>query len=161
MFTLLYVFILKVMDCSLGTLKTVFLVKDRFFISSLLNSLSAALFIFVADAMANAPSEQKLLIAAVIFLANVIGGYVPPKMIEKMSTDRLFVYVITSQTFDEGKHLADTIREKGVAVSTSVSYNDKLEKVLVCNAYAKNRHDSRQIESVLSPGDKFHIVQAI
>ena len=55
---LITVFLMKFADCALGTLKTVFLVKDRFFVSSIFNSLSAALFIFVADAMAN---EQGLI----------------------------------------------------------------------------------------------------
>lgn len=64
---------MKFADCSLGVLKTVFLVKNKFFVSLVLNSLSAALFIFVADTMANAPAEAKISIAAAVFLANLTG----------------------------------------------------------------------------------------
>lgn len=158
---LIMVFMMKFMDCALGTLKTVFLVKDKFFISSVFNSLSAALFIFVADAMANAPKDDKMLIAGIIFLANLAGGYLPPKLLDKMKTDRLFVYVITSPSFDDGTMLADDLRRHNIPVATTVTYDKKLNKVLTCKAYAQTRQESRIISKHLDDGFKWHIVEAL
>ena len=88
-----------------------------------MNSLAAALFIFVADAMANAPSEQKIAIAAVVFLANLAGGYIPPKFVNKIEKDKLFVYLITAPDLEAGKELADDLRAHNIPVCTNVSYN--------------------------------------
>ena len=158
---LITVFLMKFADCALGTLKAVFLVKDKFFVSSIFNSLSAALFIFVADAMAKAPQEDKLLIAAVIFLANLAGGYLPPKLINRLETDKLFVYVITSTSFEQGIQLADNLRKHNVAVATTIAYDKKLNKVLTCRAFASSRDESKLIDRHLTDDFKWHVVQAL
>ena len=114
------VFVMKFMDCALSTMKTVFLCKNKFFISSVLNSLAAALFIFVANSMAMAPEDQKNWIALTVFFANLIGGYFPPKFLDRFEADKLFVYIITAENFDEGKNFADKLRELNIPVSTTV-----------------------------------------
>ena len=152
---------MKFADCSLGVLKTVFLVKNKFFISSILNSLSAALFIFVADTMANAPSEAKMSIAAVVFLANLAGGYFPPMLVDRLEKDRLFVYMITAPSMEDGTELADDLRRHNIPVSTSVVYGKEVEKTLAIKAYAVSREESRIISRHLSDEYKWHIVEAV
>ena len=152
---------MKFSDCALSTLKTVFLVKNQFFISSILNSLSAALFIFVADTMANAPSDQKLWIAGVVFLANLTGGYLPPKLVKRMESDKLFVYVITPQSFEEGKDLADDLRAHNIPVSTTVVYGKYMNKTLDIKAYAQGKEESRIISRHLDDTMKWHVIETI
>ena len=152
---------MKFSDCALSTLKTVFLVKNQFFISSILNSLSAALFIFVADTMANAPSDQKLWIAGVVFLANLTGGYLPPKLVKRMESDKLFVYVITPQSFEEGKDLADDLRAHNIPVSTTVVYGKYMNKTLDIKAYAQGKEESRIISRHLDDTMKWHVRETI
>lgn len=152
---------MKFSDCALSTLKTVFLVKNQFFISSILNSLSAALFIFVADTMANAPSDQKLWIAGVVFLANLTGGYLPPKLVKRMESDKLFVYVITPQSFEEGKDLADDLRAHNIPVSTTVVYDKYMNKTLDIKAYAQGKEESRIISRHLDDTMKWHVIEAL
>ncbi len=152
---------MKFMDCALSTMKTVFLVKNQFFVSSILNSLSAALFIFVADAMANAPADQKLWIALTVFLANLTGGYLPPKLVDQFEGDKLFVYVITPISFNSGKNLADSLRAHNIPVSTNITYDDTLTKVLSVKAYAQSRQESKIISRHLDDTMKWHIIEAI
>ena len=152
---------MKFSDCALSTLKTVFLVKNQFFISSILNSLSAALFIFVADTMANAPSDQKLWIAGIVFLANLTGGYLPPKLVKRMESDKLFVYVITPQSFEEGKDLADDLRAHNIPVSTTVVYGKYMNKTLDIKAYAQGKEESRIISRHLDDTMKWHVIETI
>lgn len=159
--TFLAVYLMKFSDCALSTLKTVFLVKNQFFISSILNSLSAALFIFVADTMANAPSDQKLWIAGVVFLANLTGGYLPPKLVKRMESDKLFVYVITPQSFEEGKDLADDLRTHNIPVSTTVVYDKYMNKTLDIKAYAQGKEESRIISRHLNDTMKWHVIEAL
>ena len=152
---------MKFLDCALGTLKTVFLCKNKFFISSIFNSLSAVLFIFVADSMANAPSGQKLMIGGIVFFANLTGGYLPPKILDKLEADKLFVYVVTSKTFDDGIKLADTCRELGLPVSTIKEYDTKMNKVLTCKVYCNSKKDSKIVDSLLNKDFKYHIIEAM
>ena len=159
--TFLAVYLMKFSDCALSTLKTVFLVKNQFFISSILNSLSAALFIFVADTMANAPSDQKLWIAGIVFLANLTGGYLPPKLVKRMESDKLFVYVITPQSFEEGKDLADDLRAHNIPVSTTVVYDKYMNKTLDMKAYAQGKEESRIISRHLDDTMKWHVIETI
>ena len=159
--TFLAVYLMKFLDCALSTLKTVFLVKNQFFISSILNSLSAALFIFVADTMANAPSDQKLWIAGIVFLANLTGGYLPPKLVKRMESDKLFVYVITPQSFEEGKDLADDLRAHNIPVSTTVVYDKYMNKTLDIKAYAQGKEESRIISRHLDDTMKWHVIEAL
>ena len=159
--TFLAVYLMKFSDCALSTLKTVFLVKNQFFISSILNSLSAALFIFVADTMANAPSDQKLWIAGEVFLANLTGGYLPPKLVKRMESDKLFVYVITPQSFEEGKDLADDLRAHNIPVSTTVVYDKYMNKTLDIKAYAQGKEESRIISRHLDDTMKWHVIETI
>lgn len=159
--TFLAVYVMKFSDCALSTLKTVFLVKNQFFVSSILNSLSAALFIFVADAMANAPADQKLWIAGIVFLANLTGGYLPPKLVDRMESDKLFVYVITPQSFEEGKVLADNLRAHNIPVSTTVVYGKYMNKTLDIKAYAQGKEESKIISRHLDDSMKWHIIEAI
>ena len=159
--TFLAVYLMKFSDCALSTLKTVFLVKNQFFISSILNSLSAALFIFVADTMANAPSDQKLWIAGIVFFANLTGGYLPPKLVKRMESDKLFVYVITPQSFEEGKDLADDLRAHNIPVSTTVVYDKYMNKTLDIKAYAQGKEESRIISRHLDDTMKWHVIETI
>lgn len=152
---------MKFADCSLGTMKTVFLCKEKYFISAILNSISAALFIFVADAMANSPGDMKMLIALDVFLANLLGGYFPPKLLDRVEADRLFVYVVTSNTFEDGKAFADQLRELNIAVATTIAYDTDLNKVLTCKCYANTKNESKMIEDNIPDTFKHHIVQAI
>ena len=157
----LAIYLMIFSDCALITLKTVILVKNQFFISSILNSLSAALFIFVADTMANAPSDQKLWIAGVVFLANLTGGYLPPKLVKRMESDKLFVYVITPQSFEEGKDLADDLRAHNIPVSTTVVYGKYMNKTLDIKAYAQGKEESRIISRHLDDTMKWHVIETI
>ena len=159
--TLFICFLMKFSDCALSTAKTVFLVKGNFFMSSVLNSLAAALFIFVADLMANAENDLKIYIAATVFLANLLGGYLPPLLIDKLEKDRLYVFNITSASLDEGFELADTLRALDIPVNTTITYNKKLEKVVNCTAYASTKEQSKTIHSMLNGNIKYNIIQAI
>lgn len=167
MFTLITVFIMKFLDCALGTCKTVFLCKNKFFISSVLNSLSAVLFIYVADFMANSQDDLKNYIAVTIFLANLAGGYLPPKILDVIEADKLFIYVITIENLEDGKIFADSLRELNIPVSTSIIYDKKINKCLLCKAYCGTKNESKIVDEKLKTFEeaggktKFYIVDAM
>jgi len=164
MFTFAVVFILKFLDCALSTLKTVLLYKEKYLYSSICNSASALFFIFVADMMANSVGNDKFVIAIMVFLANFIGSYIPPKIMDSLESEQLYVYNVTCDTFDNGIIFADTLRELNVPISTETVYDTSLNKTLFCRVYAKNKMESKIIkENILlnkAKGNnfKYHIV---
>ena len=157
MFTILSVFLLKFSDCALGTLKTVTLYKGRYVASSVCSSLSAMLFIFVADMMANAQGDDKWAIALVVFLANLVGSYIPPRLLDHFEADKLIIFVITCHSLEHGKSVADRLRELNVPVATSVVYDKRRSKTLMIHAYSRTKDDSRLILANLdvTNGDKY------
>ena len=165
--TLVSVFLMKFADCAMGTLKTVYLVKNKFFISSIFNSVSAALFIYVADSMSNAPVNQKFFIAVTVFLANLIGGYIPPKIINLFETDRLFIFYITPDSWEGGIELADLLRGFDIPINTNVAYDKQINKVLYIKAYAETKQQSKMISDILLDEQekghkiKWHIIDAV
>lgn len=155
-------FLLKFFDCALGTIKNVFLIKEKYLLSSICSSLSAMLFIFVADIMANSNSDDKFVIAVIVFLANLSGSYFPPKFLDKIESDRLFIYIMTADNLDNGFKLADTLRQLNIPVSTTIVYNDKLEKTVSITAYSKSKEQSNiivfQLNQVFNGHFKYHVV---
>jgi uncharacterized protein YebE (UPF0316 family) len=152
-------FILKFLDCALSTIKNVFLIKERYFLSSVCNSLAAMLFIFVADIMANTDGGEKYLIAIAVFLANFIGSYLPPKFMDKMESDRMFIYNITADSFENGMAYADKLKEFNVTVSTTVAYDSKTNKTLQITAYSQTKQQSTIIVNCMKKKFKYHVIR--
>ena len=151
-------FLLKFLDCSLSTIKNVFLIKEKYFISAICNSLASVLFIFVADLMANSNSTDKVFIALAIFFANLTGSYFPPKILDRMESDRLFIFTITAPSLNEGIDFADRLKKFNIPLSTSVIYNNKTEKTLSIQAYSRTKEHSSIIASNLTEEYKYHIL---
>lgn len=152
--SLLVVFICKVFDCAFNTLKTVFLVKDRYFWSALCSALSMLFFIFTAQ-------QTGMEAYVAIGVATFLGNYLPPIILNKIEGDRLHTYEITSTTLDDGKVFADKLRELNIAVSTTTVYNSDLKRVLLCKAYSTSKATSRIIEDNIPNGFKKNIVKPI
>lgn len=160
MITYITVFLLKALDCAMGTLKTVFLIKNKNFMSSIMNALSCVFFVMVASITANTQSDNRDLLYVTIFFANLVGSYCPTYLMSKFEKDRLFVYVITSQTFDSGTRLADRLRSLHIPITTTVDYLNT-EKVLTIKAFAETKEQSTVIDNMLVKGYKYHVIQAI
>lgn len=150
-------FFLKFLDCSLSTIKNVFLIKEKYFLSSVCNSIAAVLFIFVADLMANSDSENKIYIAFAIFFANLLGSYFPPKLLDRFEADRLFIFTITAPTLDKGIEFADKLKEFDIPLSTSVIYDGDTKKTLQIQVYSKTKYKSNIIYKYLTDEYKYHI----
>ena len=156
---MLTTFLLKFFDCALGTIKNVFLIKEKYLISSICNSLSAMLFIFVADIMANSDSSDKMTIALIVFLANLTGSYFPPKFLDKIEPAHMFIYVVTAKNIEFGKLLADTLKQLNIPVSTNVVYDEYTNKTLCVKVYSQSKEQSNIITRMLDKNKfKFHVV---
>ena len=151
---MLFIFIFKTFDCSLNVLKNVFLLKEKYFVSALCAAASVLFFIYTA--------QQKTTEAYIaIFFATFFGNWLPPLMFEKLESDSLHVYEITSSTLDDGKLYADKLRELNIPVITLAGLDSNLDRILLITAYSRDKTMSRIIETNLPNGFHFNVKKVL
>ena len=149
---MLMTFICKMMDNALSTLKNIYLHKQKYFISSM---FSAAGTFFYMVAMVNAIKDNSLWSIIAMCLATFLGSYIPAKIIEKREGDKLYVYEITANSFEEGITFADSIREMNIPIKTNTIYNDRQEKVIGVKVFCNTKAESSAVKEVIGE-HKYH-----
>ena len=155
---ILIVFTLKLIDNTLNTMKNIFLIKEKFLVSSLLAALSTAVYMFMVMKMAK---TDGLISIVAIFVATFIGTLLPGTEVKKTEKDRLFIYDITADNFNNGKKFADILREADIATKTSIAYNNEMDKTLSIQAYCSSRDESRLVNENISSTFKYNIYAPI
>ena len=150
---MLMTFICKMLDNALSTLKSMFLHKGNYLASSLFNAGGT---FFYMVAMVNAIKDNSLWSIVAMCVATFLGSYLPAKMMERMEEDQLYVYEITSRTFDEGIEHADIIRDMNIPIKTTSIYNDTLEKVLEIKVFCSTKSESAIIKDMIKNEFKYH-----
>jgi uncharacterized protein YebE (UPF0316 family) len=151
---ILIVFILKLIDNTLNTMKNIFLIKEKFLVSSLLAALSTAVYMVMVMKMAK---TEGIISIIAIFVATFIGTLVPGVAVKKTEKDKLYIYDITADNINNGKEFADILREANIATKTSIAYNNEMYKTLSIQAYCSNREESRMVNDHISPTFKYNV----
>lgn len=151
---ILIVFILKLIDNTLNTMKNIFLIKEKFLVSSLLAALSTAVYMVMVMKMAK---TEGIISIIAIFAATFIGTLVPGVAVKKTEKDKLYIYDITADNINNGKEFADILREANIATKTSIAYNNEMYKTLSIQAYCSNREESRMVNDHISPTFKYNV----
>lgn len=151
---ILIVFILKLIDNTLNTMKNIFLIKEKFLVSSLLAALSTAVYMVMVMKMAK---TEGIISIIAIFAATFIGTLVPGVAVKKTEKDKLYIYDITADNINNGKEFADILREANIATKTSIAYNNEMYKTLSIQAYCSNREESRMVNDHISPAFKYNV----
>ena len=151
---ILIVFLLKLIDNTLGTMKNIFLNKEKFFWSSLLAALSTTVYMITVVKMAK--SDGIISIMA-IFAATFIGTLIPGLAVKKSEKDKLYIFDITADNMDSGKEFADILRSANIATKTCVVYNNVMKKTLSIKAYCANREESKMVNENIYPDFKYNV----
>ena len=155
---ILIVFLLKLIDNTLGTMKNIFLHKEKFFWSSFLAALSTTVYMITVVKMAK--SDGIISIIA-IFAATFIGTLVPGLVVKKSERDKLYIFDITADNMESGKEFADILRGANIATKTSVVYNNVMIKTLSIKAYCANRAESKMVNENINPDFKYNVYAPI
>lgn len=140
MYEIILVFLLKLIDNALATVKTIYIQKEKYMVSAIFNGLST---FFYLVAIVQISKSSSLLSIVSMCLATFIGTYLPGVIIKKSEGDRLFIFDITANNLSEGKKFADVIRELKIPIKTYSSYNSDMEKVLTCKVFCSTKEDSQ------------------
>lgn len=150
---MLITFLSKIADNALSTLKTIFLHKGKYFASSM---FSAASTFFYMTAIVNTIKDSSFGSIIAMCVATFLGSYIPAKFVEKMEKDKLFVYEITTNTFEEGLELLDEIKDMNIPFKSSSIYNNELEKVMEIKIFCSTKIESAMIKDTINNNYKYH-----
>lgn len=150
---LLTIFIFRLLDNGLSIAKTIYLQRERYLLSSLLNAGSTFFYLVVMVNVINDNSPASIL---VMCFATFLGTLLPAKIVDKIEKDKLFVYEITTDTFDKGIEFADLVRNNNIPVKTMIAYDSDLQKVLHCKVYCQSKAESVMIKDILPEEFKYH-----
>lgn len=149
-------FFLKLLDCILSTLKSIYLYKNKNFISALFNTIATGFYMLMIVKLSKSDSPIGILL---ICLATFLGSYIPAKFIDKTEKDKVFIFDVFPCDNQSGKDFADTIRSSNLAIVTYKGYSDNKELVLCSKVYSQSKEHSKLIESLIPNTFKYHVVE--
>lgn len=151
-------FILKLLDQAINTSKSIYIAKEKYLLGSVLNAASNFFYFIVIVRVAQ--SDDMMTILA-ICIATFIGTYMSGKLIRKREGDRLYIYRITANNLENGKQFADTIREKNIAIHTTIVYDNNHHKTLFCEVYCTSKQESKVVDGIIPIGFKYHVTNPL
>lgn len=146
-------FLAKIADNALSTLKTMYLQKGKYFKSSIFNAAST---FFYMTAVVNTIKDNSFGSIIALCIATFLGSYLPAKFIEKTEKDKLYVYEITTNSFEEGLLLINKIQNLNIAFKSSTIYNDDLEKVIELKLFCSSKAESNIAMEIIDDNYKYH-----
>lgn len=139
-------FLLKLLDGTLKTIKQKALIHNYDFVASFLNALSFITYMLIINKIISQNDMTSIIVtAAAVF----ISTYIPSKLFNKMQKDKVFMFEILPNENTEGKKIADLLRENNIAIRTYKGYNNYKELVLCCKAYAETKAESKVITDLI------------
>ena len=149
-------FILKLLDGVLGTVKSIFMLKNKGFLSALANGVSSFFYFTMMVKLIKVNSTSGIIL---ISCATFLGTYIPILIAERMEKEKVYVFNITPDTNETGKDFADQVRDTNIPVLTYKGYNKSMELVLCCKIFSQSKEQSRLIENMMPENFKYHIVE--
>lgn len=150
---MLITFLCKIADNALSTLKNIYLHKGRYFLSSIFSAIGT---FFYMVAIVNAVKDNSLNSILSMCIATFLGSYLPAKFVERMEKDKLFVYEITTDSFEGGLELIDELKDLNIPFKSTTTYNTKIEKVMEIKVFCSTKVESAMIKDILDEDYKYH-----
>lgn len=147
-------FIFKLLDNAFSTLKTITLQKEKFVISSLLNAIST---FFYVVAISTAIKDTSPAGVVAMCLATFLGTLLPAKFVSKMEKDRLYIYTIISNDYEQGKEFANKLRKYGLRVESWMAYDVNINKILTCKVYCHTKTESMMVKDRIPNGYDYYV----
>ncbi|WP_110953721.1 hypothetical protein [Anaerosinus massiliensis] len=135
----------------MNVFKTIFVCKDKYFSAAICASLSVVFFVYASQ-------QTGEYVYVAIFLATFLGNYLPPKILNYLGKDKLFVYEVTSQNLESGKAFADQLKAHNLQLSTNVCFNSEQKKVIALKVYSNSKTTSKLIENSIPADFKYNII---
>jgi len=157
-FRLVSIFAIKILDNILQTYKTISVHKNQRIRTSILSFLLNVMFFFViAEVITNGNLADKVIIC----IASSIGTYLGFSVDDKLSTDRLYIYIVSSNDIEIMKSLGDYIRNAGISIETYDSYTDDLQKTLSAKVFCHTKEESRILNKYIEDNKEYKFLKEL
>ena len=157
MINLMELFALKMIDTIINSGKTIFMIRNKKFLSALSQAISNIFYIILMSRLMKSTDMPSILTTSA---AMFIGQYVSQWVAEKFDKDKVFKISITAPSKEIGKKLADELRDNNIAVQTfSCFTREGQEKTLGINVFSENKQQSSMVSSIIEKykGLKYNI----
>ncbi|MBY6842676.1 hypothetical protein [Clostridium botulinum] len=156
MLELLLLFILKVIDCCFTTFKTLLLIRNKDFYSSICMAISQFFYLTILVKIAK---NDTILGILVVCLGAFVGSYIPKLIIRHTDKDKTWIYEILPQSTKQSQEIADILRNNNLEVFTTKGYNFDVDKILTIKAFSNNKEESNLIENLIPKDVSFHVME--
>lgn len=143
------IFIVKVLDNILGTMKTIFIQRNKMILSTILVIITNIIFY----KLINAADDGGELAIYVISIASGLGTFLALFLSNKFSKDRLFVNVIMNDNKEVMTEFRDFLMENKITNLTTDAYTKDFKKTLAITAYAETKVQSKLIDTYIKNHD--------
>lgn len=146
-FSLLLLFIARIIDNALSTAKTILIQRNKGFLAAVTVIISSFLYFGVMKEVVKADNGIAM---TVVSIASGIGCWLAVLLSNKFSRDRTFVNVIMSDDKAAMQNLRDFLALHHITNVASDSYTrDWNKKTITITAYANTKAESRLINQYL------------
>lgn len=146
-------FVFKLLDNTLSTMKSIYLHKEKYIKSAILNAGST---FFYLVAMKNVITNDSFGGIIAMVVATFLGSIVPSMLIDRFEEDTLYIFEVTSNTLEEGKQFAEEVRQYNLPIKTLIAYNENHKKVLSCKIYCSNKTESLIVKGMIPKHFKYN-----
>lgn len=145
-----FLFLAKVIDNALGTVKTILIQRNKSLFAGIALTLSDLIYFSITKNIVQSDGIWPIIIVSI---ASGFGCYLAVSINDKMSKDRLYVNAIMSDDKDGIKALYDYCIEHNITAVVSDSYTREWENTLLLTIYADTKEQSRLIDKHIENSD--------
>lgn len=151
-------FIIKVIDNILGTIKSIATYKEQKILSSILVVISQLIFYLVVSQVI---SDNSLLTILIVSVSSGIGNYIAFLLNDKFKKDVKYTMIITSSDVDDVKKFCTYLTEHGIKHISNDGYDRAMERTIHIIAFSKTKDESRLIEKYLKTTNTKYLKEII
>ena len=150
---LLLIGLIKVFDNIIGTVKNIFIYKNKKLMTALLTIVSQFMFYFVIKSVA---SDDSLITILVISVCSGLGTYIAMFANDRLQKEATYTNILTCSCEDSITDLCDYLLGHKIKYIPVDSYNRENKKTKTVLAFAATRHESKLIdEFIRNSGTKY------
>ena len=150
--------LIKLIDNIIGTVKNIFIYKNKKLLTSLMVVISQFLFYFVIKSVA---SDDSMLTITVISVCSGIGTYIAMYANDRMQKEATFTNILICSCEDSITELCDYLLSHKIKYIPVDSYDRENKPTKTVMAFAATRYESKLIDQFIENSDVKYLRQVL
>lgn len=150
--------LIKLFDNIIGTVKNIFIYKNKKLLTSILVVISQFLFYFVIKSIA---SDDSLLTITIVSICSGLGTYIAMYVNDRLQKEATFTNILTCSHEDSITELCDYLLTNKIKYIPVDSYNRENKPTKTVLAFAATRHESTLIDQFIANSEVKYLRQVL